>query len=168
MINGRKAGNTGGGDSDRKHLTSREVERLIEATKGSRNEARDRCIVAPDVPAWLARVGCLRDQIRPGRHRKPRVACGPVEGRATDDAALTQRRAEGRQRMAERTRSDEAYCTDPPSTCSRKLTAKPLPCPSSLIPTCCATLAASPSADQGADTRLIQDYLGHRNIQHTV
>ena len=22
--------------------------------------------------------------------------------------------------------------------------------------------------DQGADTRLIQDYLGHRNIQHTV
>jgi integrase len=22
-------------------------------------------------------------------------------------------------------------------------------------------------ADQGADTRLIQDYLGHRNIQHT-
>ena len=25
-----------------------------------------------------------------------------------------------------------------------------------------------PLADQGADTRLIQDYLGHRNIQHTV
>ncbi len=23
-------------------------------------------------------------------------------------------------------------------------------------------------ADQGADTRLIQDYLGHKNIQHTV
>ena len=23
-------------------------------------------------------------------------------------------------------------------------------------------------ADQGADTRLIQDYLGHRKIQHTV
>jgi site-specific recombinase XerD len=23
-------------------------------------------------------------------------------------------------------------------------------------------------AEQGADTRLIQDYLGHRNIQHTV
>jgi type 1 fimbriae regulatory protein FimB len=31
--------------SDRKHLTSREVERLIEATKGSRNEARDRCLL---------------------------------------------------------------------------------------------------------------------------
>ena len=35
----------GDGDSDRKHLTSREVERLIEATKGSRNEARDRCLL---------------------------------------------------------------------------------------------------------------------------
>ena len=30
------------GDSDRKHLTGREVERLIEATKGSENKARDR------------------------------------------------------------------------------------------------------------------------------
>jgi integrase len=45
MINGRKAGNTGGGNGDRKHLTSREVERLIEATKGSRNEVRDRCLL---------------------------------------------------------------------------------------------------------------------------
>src|SRR4051794_38558278 len=32
-------------DSDRKHLTGREVERLIEATRGSRNEARDRCLL---------------------------------------------------------------------------------------------------------------------------
>src|ERR1022692_2724065 len=31
--------------SDRKHLTSREVERLIEAARGSRNEARDRCLL---------------------------------------------------------------------------------------------------------------------------
>jgi type 1 fimbriae regulatory protein FimB len=30
---------------DRKHLTSREVERLIEATRGSRNEDRDRCLL---------------------------------------------------------------------------------------------------------------------------
>jgi hypothetical protein len=32
-MNGRKSGNTGGGDSDRKPLTGREVERLIEAAK---------------------------------------------------------------------------------------------------------------------------------------
>src|ERR1700736_3849394 len=42
------AGNTGRGlaeISDRKHLTSREVERLMEATKDSRNEVRDRCLL---------------------------------------------------------------------------------------------------------------------------
>src|SRR5271165_7273037 len=31
--------------SERKHLTSREVERLIEATKGGRNEIRDWCLL---------------------------------------------------------------------------------------------------------------------------
>ena len=45
MMNGRKSENTGRDDSDRKHLTGREVERLIEATRGSRNEARDRCLL---------------------------------------------------------------------------------------------------------------------------
>src|ERR1017187_3488090 len=45
MMSGRKSRKTGGDDSDRKHLTGREVERLIEATKGSRNEARDRCLL---------------------------------------------------------------------------------------------------------------------------
>ena len=33
------------GVSERKHLTSGEVERLIEATKGRRNEVRDRCLL---------------------------------------------------------------------------------------------------------------------------
>ena len=45
MMNGRKTRKAGADDSDRKHLTGREVERLIEATKGSRNEVRDRCLV---------------------------------------------------------------------------------------------------------------------------
>src|SRR5215470_10837615 len=43
MING--AENNGGGRAGRKHLTGREVERLLEATKGGRNEARDRCLL---------------------------------------------------------------------------------------------------------------------------
>gem|GEM_PF-2582132 len=48
MMNGRKKGNTGAATdhgSDRKHPAGREVEKLIEATKGNRNEARDRCNV---------------------------------------------------------------------------------------------------------------------------
>ena len=31
--------------NDRKHLSCREFERLLEAVKGSRNETRDRCLV---------------------------------------------------------------------------------------------------------------------------
>jgi hypothetical protein len=44
MINGRKT-TAAGHDSGRNHLTGREVERLLDATKGGRNEARDRCLV---------------------------------------------------------------------------------------------------------------------------
>jgi hypothetical protein len=44
-------------------------------------------------------------------------------------------------------------------------TAASLPLPSG---TCCATPAASPWPTKGADTRLILDYLGDRNTQHTV
>jgi len=52
MIHGRKKRKNGEhwrGDSDPKHLTSREVERLIEATKGSRNEVRDSRLANADV-----------------------------------------------------------------------------------------------------------------------
>jgi integrase len=30
---------------ERKHLTAREVDRLLEAVKGARHEARDRCLL---------------------------------------------------------------------------------------------------------------------------
>jgi hypothetical protein len=45
MMSGRKTRNTGGRDGDRMHLTTREVKELIAATKVSRNEARDRCLL---------------------------------------------------------------------------------------------------------------------------
>jgi type 1 fimbriae regulatory protein FimB len=48
MRNRRKTGKTGGwagGGSERKHLTGREVEELLRAAKGSRNEARDCCLL---------------------------------------------------------------------------------------------------------------------------
>src|SRR5271166_2730369 len=64
-------------------------------------------LVAPDVPAWIARVGGLPDETRPGGHRKPRAACGPVEERVIDNTTPTRRRGPGRQRMAERTRTNE-------------------------------------------------------------
>ena len=59
MVKRRKTGTTGGNqksslqratpllhiDNQRLHLTIREVEQLLQATKGSRNEDRDRCLV---------------------------------------------------------------------------------------------------------------------------
>ena len=40
-MNGRGSGNTGGDDNGRKRLASRQKERPVETTEGSRNEARD-------------------------------------------------------------------------------------------------------------------------------
>jgi type 1 fimbriae regulatory protein FimB len=46
MMARRKAENTEiRPGADRKHLTGREVERLIQATRGAHNEARDRCVI---------------------------------------------------------------------------------------------------------------------------
>ncbi len=45
-----------------------------------------------------------------------------------------------------------------------ELAALPLPAHSHMLRHACGFALA----DQGVDTRLIQDYLGHRNIQHTV
>src|ERR1700676_1987718 len=45
MMGGAERGTLVGGDTDRNHLPGAEVERLIEATKGSRNEARGRCLL---------------------------------------------------------------------------------------------------------------------------
>jgi hypothetical protein len=51
--------------SDRKHLTTLEVDRLLAAAKGSRNEAPRPLFAAADVPARLARVRGVRVAIVP-------------------------------------------------------------------------------------------------------
>jgi type 1 fimbriae regulatory protein FimB len=56
--------------NDRKHITVREVEKLMAATKGSRFEARDRCLLL-----MMFRQG-LRLASRSDGHRKPRDARG--------------------------------------------------------------------------------------------
>ena len=92
--------------TDRKHLTAREIEKLIAATKGSRNEPRDRCLLL-----LMFRHGL----------------------RVSEALGLT--------------------------TADLEITAHP-----HMLRHACGFALA----DEGADTRLIQDYLGHRNIQHTV
>jgi len=135
--------------NDRKHLSGREFEQLLEAVKGSRNETRDRYLVllmgglstthplrgdkTRAIKAWLVERARMK---APGRsfflseQRKP-LHC------LTDNLLLP--------KYGEKARLPVAVH------------------PHMLRHACGFALA-----DQGADTRLIQDYLGHRNIQHTV
>jgi type 1 fimbriae regulatory protein FimB len=165
---------------DRKHLTGREVEKLIAAIQGSRNEARDRCLV----------LLMFRHGLRVSE------ACGLLlEQVDVESRLLHVRRLKGGLSTTQPLRGEELRAIKAWLTERQKL--KP-PCPAFFVseqlkPLHRSTvnyaiknygeLAGLPVvvhphmlrhacgfalADQGADTRLIQDYLGHRNIQHTV
>ena len=185
-MNGRKSrkpGNTGAAadhDSDRQHLTSREVEKLIVATKGSRNEARDRCLVL-----LMFRHGLRVSEAC-------RIKLDQVD---TESRVLHVRRLKGGLSTTQPLRGDElrAIAAWMKERARMKPTGKTFfvseqrkPLHRSTVNLLLRKYSAAASlpllahphmlrhacgfalADQGADTRLIQDYLGHRNIQHTV
>jgi type 1 fimbriae regulatory protein FimB len=180
MIHGRKAGNTGGGNSNRKHLTSREVERLIGATKGSRNVVRDRCLL----------LLMFRHGLRVSE------ACGmKLDQVDTESRVLHVARLKGGLSTTQPLRGDELRAVSgwlkerarmKPTGKAFFVSEQRKPLHRSTVNLLLrkySTIASLPLlahphmlrhacgfalADQGADTRLIQDYLGHRNIQHTV
>ena len=180
MMNGRKSENTGGDDSDRKHLTGREVERLIEATKGSRNEARDRCLlllmfrhglrVSEACRMELDQVDTESRVLHVARLKGGLSTTQPLRG---DELRAVNAWLKERARMKPAGKAFFVSEQRKPlhrSTVNLALrkysAAASLPLlahPHMLRHACGFALA-----DQGADTRLIQDYLGHRNIQHTV
>jgi len=179
-MSGRKSRNTGRDDSDRKHLTGREVERLIEATKGSRNEARDRCLV----------LLMFRHGLRVSE------ACGlKLDQVDTESRVLHVARLKGGLSTTQPLRGDElrairAWLKErarmKPTGKAFFVSEQRKPLHRSTVNLALRKYSAAASlpllahphmlrhacgfalADQGADTRLIQDYLGHRNIQHTV
>jgi type 1 fimbriae regulatory protein FimB len=180
MISGRKARNTGGGDSYRKHLTSRKVERLIETTKGNRNEVHDRCLLL------LMFRHCLRvsevsrmklDQVDSESRvlHVARLKCGlstthPLRG---DELSAVSARLKKRAKMNPTCMAFFASEQRKPlhrSTVNlllRKYSAAvslPLLAHPHMLRHACGFALA----DQGADTRLIHCCLGRRNIQHTV
>jgi type 1 fimbriae regulatory protein FimB len=101
MMNGRKTRNAGTDDSDRKHLTGREVERLIEATKGSRNEARDRCLMLLMFRHGLRVSEACRMKLDQVDTESRVLHVARFEGRVIDNAAVTRRRAAGNRGLAE-------------------------------------------------------------------
>ena len=168
------------GESDRKHLTSREVERLIEAARGSRNEARDRCLL----------LLMFRHGLRVSE------ACGlkldqvDSESRVLHVARLKRGLSTTQPLRSDELRAIGAWLKDrarmKPAGKSFFVSEQRRPLHRSTVNLLLKTYSIAASlpliahphmlrhacgfalADQGADTRLIQDFLGHRNIQHTV
>lgn len=166
--------------SERKYLTQIEVERLIAATKGSRNEARDRCLlllmfrhglrVSEACGLRLSQVDTESRVLHVARLKKGLSTTQPL--RAEEIRAVKAWLVE-RKRMKPNT--DAFFVSERLNQLNRRtawsairrygeLAGLPLEAHPHMLRHACGYALA----DQGADTRLIQDYLGHRNIQHTV
>jgi type 1 fimbriae regulatory protein FimB len=166
--------------NDRKHLTGLEVEKLLAATKGNRNEARDRCLlllmfrhglrVSEACGLKLSQVDIESHVLHVARLKKGLSTTHPlrVEEIRAIKAWLTDR-------AKMKPDTDAFFVSERRSPLSRKtawlaihnygeLAGLSLPAHPHMLRHACGYALA----DQGADTRLIQDYLGHRNIQHTV
>jgi type 1 fimbriae regulatory protein FimB len=167
-------------DDERKHLTALEVDRLLSATKGARHEARDRCLfllmfrhglrVSEACALRLDQVDAESRVLHVARLKKGLSATHPL--RAPEVRAI-------RAWLAERARMKATgkafFVSQQRKPLDRRnvwlairkygeLAGLELSAhPHQLRHACGFALA-----DQGADTRLIQDYLGHRDIRHTV
>ena len=166
--------------TERKHLTTREIEQLIDAAKGSRNAARDRCLlllmfrhglrVSEACGLKLSQVDVESRVLHVTRLKKGLSTTHPL--RADEVRAIKAWLIE-RRRMVPTT--DDFFISERRGPLNRRtvwlairtygeLAGLPLDAHPHMLRHACGFALA----DQGADTRLIQDYLGHRNIQHTV
>jgi type 1 fimbriae regulatory protein FimB len=175
-----KRKNTARREAGRDYLTGLEVGKLIAATRGSRNEARDRCLlllifrhglrVSEACLLKLDQVDTKGKVLHIARLKRGFSTTHPLRGDELKaiGAWLKQR---ARMKPTGKTffvseqrkplhRSTVNLLLD---TCS-KTAALPFSAHPHMLRHACGFALA----DQGADTRLIQDYLGHRNIQHTV
>jgi len=165
---------------ERKYLVAIEVDRLITAAKGSRNEARDRCLmllmfrhglrVSEACGLKLSQVDIESRVLHVARLKKGLSTSHPLR---TDELKVIRAWLSVRAKM--QTETDAFFVSERRTMLSRKTTWRAIRAygeqaglsvsshPHMLRHACGYALA-----DQGADTRLIQDYLGHRNIQNTV
>lgn len=172
--------NTGRREAGCDYLTGLEVGKLIAATRGSRNEARDRCLLLlifrhglrvseacllkldqVDTKGKVLHIARLKrgfSTTHPLRGDELKAICAWLKQRARmQPTGKTFFVSEQRKPLH---RSTVNLILD---TCS-KTAALPFSAHPHMLRHACGFALA----DQGADTRLIQDYLGHRNIQHTV
>ncbi len=165
---------------DRKHLVAAEVAKLLEATKDGRHAARDKCLlllmfrhglrVSEACGLVLSQVDSTSRVLHVARLKDGLSTTHPLRG---DELRAIKAWLLDRARMAPDT--DAFFVSERRSPLSRKtvwlmirtygrLAGLPVEAHPHMLRHACGYALA----DQGADTRLIQDYLGHRNIQHTV
>jgi type 1 fimbriae regulatory protein FimB len=165
---------------DRKHLVSSEVDKLIDATKNSRNATRDRCLlllmfrhglrVSEACGLKLSQVDIESHVLHVSRLKKGLSTTHPL--RTDEIKAIKSWLAI---RTKNKPKTDAFFISERRSPLNRKTAwlairtygeraNLSLPAHPHMLRHACGFALA----DQGADTRLIQDYLGHRNIQHTV
>jgi type 1 fimbriae regulatory protein FimB len=166
--------------SDRKHLVSAEVEKLIAATKGSRNETRDRCLlllmfrhglrVSEACGLVLSQVDTESRILHVKRLKEGLSTTHPLR---SDELRALKTWLAVRAKMKPET--DAFFVSERRGPLSRKTSwlaireyGRRAGLPVDAHPHMLRHACGFAMADQGADTRLIQNYLGHRNIQHTV
>ena len=165
---------------DRKHLVAAEVEKLLAATKGTRNAARDRCLlllmfrhglrVSEACGLGLAQVDIDSRVLHVTRLKEGLSTTHPLRG---DELRAIKAWLADRTQMQPDT--DAFFLSERRRPLSRKTAwvmirdyGRRAGLPIAAHPHMLRHACGFALADQGADTRLIQDYLGHRNIQHTV
>lgn len=167
--------------TNRKHLTPSEVERLLEATRFGRNPERDYCLI------WMCFIhGCRVSEISTWRLSDIDMEEGNVFVHRLKNGFSTVHPLYARERQAlHRWLEVRKNCRGADSEWlflsnrGKNMTRQRIywlirnysqaakleinAHPHMLRHGCGFALA-----DRGIDTRLIQDYLGHKNIQHTV
>ena len=166
--------------NDRKHLSGREFERLLEAIRGCRNEVRDRCLillmfrhglrVSEACGLVLEQVDVESRILHVARLKGGLSTTHPLRG---DEIRAINAWLVGRSRMKAPGRSFFLSEQRKPlhrSTVNLALRkyGEKAKLPVAVHPHKLRHACGFALADQGADSRLIQDYLGHRNIQHIV
>ena len=156
------------------------MQKLLDATKGSRNEARDRCLlllmfrhglrVSEACGLVLSQVDIESRVLHIERLKAGLSTSHPLRG---DELRVIKKWLAVRATMEPET--DAFFISERRRPLSRKtawvmirdygeLAGLSVDAHPHMLRHACGFALA----DQGADTRLIQDYLGHRNIQHTV
>lgn len=180
-------------DGERKHLTALEVDRLLMAAKANpRTGLRDRCLIflmfrhgLRVTEACAMRIAQVDLESKILQVQRLKGGLSTTQPLRTEEIRLLKSWMAERERWLRKWRKKDStggtldsqalFLSTRGTALSRKTfwtllrrygevagLALP-PHPHMLRHACGFALA-----DQGADTRLIQDYLGHRNIQHTV